>query len=133
MTEQMSERVEVTTSTALQTKMTMLDRDGNSTSFEGEQAWAMVEAQRPYQGVARINPLPACKSPATGGRRRSGGKNPAGGRKAVFSQSKEYKRRHPNARYAKTSKQLSQYEWPSGVSRIGTGRWHGWEPKEATT
>jgi hypothetical protein len=108
-----------TTNGTLQTKMTVLDKDGNALVLDGEQALAWAEAQKPYKGVARIRPL------------RFGAKNAAGGRKVTFAQSKEYKRRHPrSARHANDPKKLRRYEWPSGVSRIGTACWHGWEMPE---
>ena len=68
---------------------------------------------RPYKGVPELKQLPATKENYKG-------KNMSGGRKAAFSQSREYK-----VRGDKNYKN-ERNEWASGVSKIASP-WYGWE------
>ena len=80
--------------------------NGTKTTYEGEQAWAALVAYKtPYRGVPKLPPLVSNKPkkrkvaykgvpklkqiPSTKENYRT--KNPAGGRKAMFTQSREYK------------------------------------------
>ena len=102
-------------------KATFIDDDGTTRTYEGDQAWAMLTAQgKPYSGVPELKQLPATKEDY-------GGKNDAGGRKAVFAQSAEYKRRN---KMGNVKGYFYKYHWPSGVSKIATP-WYGWEVRVA--
>lgn len=65
-------------------KATFINEDKTQNTYEGEQAWLMLLARcKPYAGAPQLKQIPATK-------KNYRGKNPAGGHKAVFSQSKAY-------------------------------------------
>ena len=65
---------------------TFHNEDGSKTTYHGIQAWSMMQAKsKPYVGVPKLKQLPATKANYKG-------KTAAGGRKAVFSQSRGYKK-----------------------------------------
>lgn len=67
-------------------RATFIADDGTETTYQGEQAWSMMQAQsKPYAGVSKLKQIPSTKKGYKG-------KNAAGGRKAMFTQSREYKR-----------------------------------------
>ena len=88
-------------------RATFIDDDGNETVYHDERAWAALIAYKtPYKGVPKMPPLISTKRlkrkrsaykgapqlkriPAT--KRGYKVKNGAGGRKAMFTQSREYK------------------------------------------
>lgn len=64
---------------------TFINDDGSETTYQGEQAWSMLQAQsKPYSGVSQLKQIPSTKENYRG-------KNAAGGRKATFSQSRAYR------------------------------------------
>ena len=81
---------------------------GIGRTVESEQETTM----KPYSGAPKLNQLPATKENYKA-------KNMSGGRKAVFSQSKDYKRQG-NSRFRKKGLLVS------GITRIATP-WYGWE------
>ena len=64
---------------------TFINEDGSETTYQGEQAWAMIQAQsKPYSGVSQLKQIPSTKENYKA-------KNGAGGRKAMFTQARDYK------------------------------------------
>ena len=68
---------------------TFHNEDGSKTTYQGEQAWGMIQARsKPYAGAPKLKQLPATKANYRG-------KNAAGGRKCIFSQSRDYTLKDP--------------------------------------
>ena len=86
---------------------TFINEDGSETTYQGEQAWAMIQARgNLYAGVPKMPPLiplvpkkrgakgyngPPMLTQLPSGKESYRSKNGAGGRKAMFTQSRDYK------------------------------------------